>query len=229
MKPLAGLLLATTLLGSGCAASYTAIMPERIVNTPAASAAAPLSYAYQFDALRARGRNKRYSKREAKKGYRIVALRVTNNTPSDVNFSRDAVLYFGDRPVQPVSPELAAQDIKQGIAIYLLYILLNFNVGGTTTYNSYTGQSTTTGGTFLPTGPFIAGGNMLGASIANKNFREDLTHNDLSNRTIHPGETAYGTVCLRETNVAPLRLELRTMASNTPAPQPGTDPAPAKN
>ena len=136
------------------------------------------------------------------------------------------MLYYGDRPVVPVPGAIAAHDMKQGVAIYLLYVLLNFNVGGTTTTNPYTGQTTTTGGTFLPTGPLIAGGNMLGAAMANNNFRAELEAYDLTNRIIRPGETAYGLVCLRETNVAPLRLELRTVASAAPAPAaPGAVPA----
>lgn len=227
-KLLAGSLAACTLLGSGCAASYTPILPERIVTAQSVNPQAPLGFAYQFDALRARGKNKKYAKKEQKHGYHVVAVRVTNNTPTEINFSRDAVLYYGDRPVMPVAGESAGRDMKQGVAIYLLYILLNFNVGGTTTTNPYNGQTTTTGGTYLPTGPFIAGGNMLGASLANKNFREDLMRYDLTNRNIKPGETVYGVVCLREYNVAPLRLELRTVASTSPAPvSPAAQPVPS--
>ena len=226
---MAGLLVAGTLVGSGCAGSYTTIRPERIATYQASPAPAPLQFGYQYDALGQRGRNQKYVKKEHKNGYHVVAVQVKNNTSADVNFSRDAVLYYGDRPVVPVPGTIAAHDMKQGVAIYLLYVLLNFNVGGTTTTNSYTGQTTTTGGTFLPTGPLIAGGNMLGAALANNNFRTELEANDLTNRVIHPGETAYGLVCLRETNVAPLRLELRTVAATTPAPAapttPGGEPA----
>ncbi|MGI4871066.1 MAG: hypothetical protein ACRYFX_07795 [Janthinobacterium lividum] len=212
---LAGLLLASTLAIGGCAGSYTPIRPQRLATYQAVSGPAPLQFAYQFDALRTRGGNKKYVKKELKRGYHVVAVRITNTTAAEVNFSRDAVLYFGDRPVIPVSNEIAAQDMKQGVFIYLLYLLLNFNVGGTTT-TSYSGQTTTTGGTFIPTGPFIAGGNILGASLANKNFQQELTQYDLTNRNIHPGETVYGLVCLRETGLSPLRLELRTMAAGTP-------------
>ncbi|MGI4761172.1 MAG: hypothetical protein ACRYF0_10725 [Janthinobacterium lividum] len=218
-------LAATTLLGSGCAASYTPIQPERIATYQSSPVGAPVQFGYQYDALRQRGRNKKYVKKEQKKGYHVVAVRVTNSTASDLNFSRDVVLYSGDRAISPVAAPIAAQDMKQGVWIYLLYVLLNFNVGGTTTNNGY-GQTTTSGGTFLPTGPFIAGGNILGASLANNNFRRDLETYDLTNRTIRPGETVYGLLSLRDPSVAPLRLELRTVASTpTPAPAPAV-PAP---
>jgi hypothetical protein len=209
-------LAATTVLGSGCAASYTPMQPERVATYQSSPMGAPLQFGYQYDALRQRGRNKKYAKKEQKKGYHVVAVRVTNTTATDLNFSRDMVLYSGDRPISPIAASIAAQDMKQGVWVYLLYVLLNFNVGGTTTTNGY-GQSTTTGGTYLPTGPFIAGGNILGASLANKNFQRDLETYDLTNRTIRPGETVYGLLSLRDPSVAPLRLELRTVAS-TPAP-----------
>lgn len=201
------LALAVLLSSVGCAGSYTPIRPDRLASYQA-SAATPVQLAYQFDVLRQTGRNKKYVKKESKKGYRVVAVRVTNNTAREINFSRDLTLYFGDRPVTPVPSTVAAQDMKQGVAIYLLYLLLNVQVGGTTTTNQF-GQTTTQGGTFLPTGPFIAGGNMLGAGLANANFRNDLTSHDLTDRNIKPGESVYGIISLRETGLAPLRVELR--------------------
>ncbi|RZK30516.1 MAG: hypothetical protein EOO57_17650, partial [Hymenobacter sp.] len=127
--------MACTLLGTSCAGSYSAIRPDRVATYQASAAAAPLQFSYQYGALSLRGHNKKYVKKERKKGYQVVAVRVTNNTASEVNFSRDAVLYCGDRPVQPVNSTIAATDMKQGVFIYLLYVLLNFNVGGTTTQN----------------------------------------------------------------------------------------------
>lgn len=225
-RSLATALVGLTLLSSGCAGSYTPIRPDRIATYQASAANAPVQFGYQYDALQLRGHNKKYAKKERKRGYHVVAVRITNSTGAELNFSRDAVLYYGDRPVTPVAASLAAKDMKQGVAIYLLYLLLNVTVGGTTTTNGY-GQTTTSGGTFLPTGPLIAGGNMLGAGLANGNFRRELEQFDLTNRTIHPGETVYGLVALRETNVAPLRLELRSVASTTPvvAPAPALPPA----
>ncbi len=223
-RSLAALLTSCTLLGSGCAGSYTAIRPDRIATYQASPAGSPLQFGYQFDALRQHGHNKKYVKKEQKKGYRVVAVQVKNNTATEINFSRDAVLYYGDRPIVPVSSTIAAQDMKQGVAIYLLYVLLNVRVGATSTYTNGV-QTSSTPGTFIPTGPFIAGGNMLGAGLANKNFRRELEQYDLTNRNIRPGETVNGILCLRETGVAPLRLELRSVAASRPAPALPTPPA----
>ncbi|MBJ6145623.1 hypothetical protein [Hymenobacter sp. BT559] len=230
-RSLAALLTGCTLVGSGCAGSYTPIRPDRIATYQSSSVEAPLQFSYQFDALRTQGRNKKYIKKEQKKGYHVIAIQVKNNTGAEINFTRDAVLYYGDRAIVPVSPDVAAQELKQGVAIYLLYVLLNFRVGATTTTsNGYV--TSTSPGTFIPTGPFIAGGNMLGASMANGNFRRELQQFDLTNRNIAPGETVYGLISVREYNVAPLRLELRSVASTTPAAPalpPASAPRPTTN
>jgi hypothetical protein len=211
-RSLAAFLTSCTLLSSGCAGSYTPIKPDRIATYQSSPVKAPVQLDYQFDALRLRGRNKKYVKKELKHGYHVVAVRVTNTTGAEINFSRDVTLYYGDRPVVPVAGGLAAHDMKQGVAIYLLYVLLNPTLTRTSSTNGYvTNQESNT----YYIGPFIAGGNMLGASMANSNFRRELEQYDLTNRSIRPGETVYGLVCLREANVAPLRLELRSVAANS--------------
>jgi hypothetical protein len=215
---------------TGCAGSYNLIRPKSInTYTPSASTG-PVSLEYQFDALRLRHHNKKYVKKESKYGYRVVAVKVTNNWDREVNFTRDLNLLYGERSVGIVPAAVAAHDLRQGVAIYLLYLLLNVQVGGTRDVR--TGQ--TSGGTFLPTGPFIAGGNMLGASGANANLRKEFTAYDLTNRVLKPGETAYGILSLRETAVAPLRLEPRAglVQPGLPSPAPAgalptTSPTPA--
>lgn len=230
-RSLAAFLTGCTLLGSSCAGSYTPIRPDRIATYQSTPVGTPLQFGYQFDALRTHGRNKKYVKKEQKKGYHVVAVQIKNNTGTEINFSRDAILYYGDRQVVPVAADIAAQDMKQGVAIYLLYVLLNVTVNTTTTSNGYV---TSGSSTFLPTGPFIAGGNMLGAAMANGNFRRELQQYDLTNRNIGPGETVYGLVSLREFSVAPLRLELRSVATTTPPPAaptlpPASAPRPVTN
>lgn len=205
----AGLLALTT----GCAGSYTLIQPKNINTYISAPSVGPVDLAYQFDVLRLAHRNKKYIKKETKAGYHVTAVRVTNNWDREVNFSRDLTLFYGDRPVMPIPNAIAAHDLRQGVAIYLLYLIANVRIGGTTDVRT----GVTTGGTFLPTGVFIAGGNMLVAGGANGNMRKEFEAYDLTNRTLKPGETVYGIVSLRETAVAPLRLEMR--ASTPPPPQ----------
>ena len=105
--------------------------------------------------------------------------------------------------------------MKKGITIYLLYVLLNVTVNTITTSSCYV---TSGYSTFLSTAPFIAGGDMLGATMANGNFRRELQQCDLTNRSIGPGEAGDGLVSLREFSVDPLRLELSLIATTTPSP-----------
>lgn len=216
----AGLLALTT----GCAGSYTAIRPDKIATYTSSRSVGPVDFAYQFDALRLNGRNKKYVKKEAKKGYHVAAVRLTNNGNREVNFTRDLVLFYGDRAVTPMPSAVAAQDLKQGVAIYLLYLLANVTITKTniSSYGTISQSST-----FLPTGPFIAGGNILGASSANGNMRKEFAARDLTNRNIKPGETVYGLVSFREPAVAPLRVEMTAATPAAAVPAPATAPTTA--
>lgn len=216
--PLLGSAGLLTLLSS-CAGFYTTIQPARIATYQSAPSAGPIDFAYQFDALRLAGGNKKYVKKETKKNYRVAAVRLTNNGTQEINFSRDLTMYLGDQPVSPVPAPIAARDLRQGVPIYLLYVLLNPTF--TTSQNGQPENST-----FLPIGPFIAGGNMIAAGTANSNLRREFTGFDLTNRVIRPGETVYGIVSLHELAVAPLRVELRTSPSGQTY-EPTQRPAPA--
>ena len=113
---------AATLL-SGCAGSYHAIQPERITTyQPSGAAGSPVEFNYRYSALLTNGSNKKYVKKERKQGYQVVAVQIKNNTSTDLNFSRDLELTSGGRPIMPVPSVQAANDLKQGVAIYLLYI-----------------------------------------------------------------------------------------------------------
>lgn len=209
-------------LATSCAGSYAPIRPKRFTSYLASPSSGPVSFAYQFDALRLGGPNKKYVKKEMKNGYHVLAVRVTNNWDREINFSRDLTLFYGDRPVTPVPATIAAHDLRQGVAIYLLYLLGNMQVGGTTDVRT----GVTSGSTFLPTGLLLAGGNMLGAGTANSNLRKEFEAYDLTNRSIKPGETVYGIMSLREIAVAPLRVEFR--ASTPPTAPAATLPVPAE-
>ena len=215
-------LLGLTTLTTGCAGSYAPIRPQRIATYISSPLSGPVAFAYQFDALRTGGSNKKYVKKEMKNGYHVVAVRVTNNWDREINFSRDLTLIYGDRPISPVPAPIAAHDLRQGVAIYLLYLLGNVQVGGT--MDPRTGV--TTGSTFLPTGLLMAGGNMLGAGLANSNLRKEFQSFDLTNRTLKPGETTYGIISLRETAVAPLRVEFHASTPPQPAAPAAAMPAP---
>ena len=66
---------------------------------------------------------------------------------------------------------------------------------------------------------------MVGAGMANANLRKEFMQYDIANKVIRPGETVFGIISLRETNVAPLNLSLRNQAATTSPPaQPAATP-----
>jgi hypothetical protein len=70
----------------------------------------------------------------------------------------------------------------------------------------YSGTTTTSNGPYTETkaansfpiglilGPGIAGGNMIAASSANKNFKKELIEFDINGKIIKKGETVYGLI-----------------------------------
>jgi hypothetical protein len=141
---------------------------------------------------------------------KVVAVKNENTSSAPISVGQDCRFMMGDRFLTPMEPETAAKLIKQPVPIYLLYLLLNFQVGGT--QNPYTNQ--VEGATFIPTGPFIADGNMIMAGTANSNMRKELIGNNIMAKVIDPGKTAYGILCLRETTSGPLKVVLNKVASS---------------
>ncbi|ALJ00472.1 hypothetical protein [Rufibacter tibetensis] len=196
----------STLLGS-CASSYRSIRPETLqYNFKETSPEDNLSISYVYDGLALRN-NKKYVKRETRNAIKIVAVKIENNSATKISVGQDCRFMMGDRVLMPMEPQVAAKLIKQPVPIYLLYALLNFSVGGT-----QDPSGNVSGATFIPTGPFIAGGNMIVASSANANMHKELIGNNIMAKSIDPGQTAFGILCLRETTSGPLKIVLNKVA-----------------
>jgi hypothetical protein len=90
--------------------------------------------------------------------------------------------------------------LKQGVPVYLLYLLL-------TPMNLYTGDDVTPIGLVL--GPGIAFGNMIGAGGANQNFLKELESFNLMNKSIQPGETLYGIIGIRDSGYNPITIKVK--------------------
>ena len=85
--------------------------PQQIATFTSSPTVGPVDMGYQFDALHLGGSNKKYVKKEIKRGYHVAAVRVTNNWDRELNFSRDLVLQSGERPAIPVPATAAAHDL----------------------------------------------------------------------------------------------------------------------
>jgi hypothetical protein len=189
---------------SSCASSYHAVNPQNL-HYVASEETNELSFSYRYNIMQEAG-NKKYAKKEDKKGIALVAVKITNHTDQSLSFQDDIELFAGSQHVYPMQPHLAHKQIKQNTPIYLLYGLLSF-IQVYSVDNSGNVSSFPIG---LILGPGITGLNMATAASANKALDSELKEGDLLNRTIGPGETVHGIVALRNnTGFAPLRAEVK--------------------
>ncbi|MBC3541699.1 hypothetical protein ACFSC6_01780 [Rufibacter sediminis] len=202
---LLGTSLALVLFLGSCASSYRPIRPQTVhYDYNEISATGALSTSFAFDVMTLRN-NKKYAKKETKNNMKVVSMKVVNNTDAPIHVGRDCRLFMGGREIIPMEPTVAANKIKQGVPIYLLYALLFLNITQENTSGSYVTESSSTS---LPIGLPIAAGNMLVAGNANKKMKEEIIGNNILNKTINPGETAYGVICLNESTTGRLKFEL---------------------
>ncbi|WP_348813587.1 hypothetical protein [Flavobacterium maritimum] len=189
-----GSLLVFTILLNSCASGYKKINPQTI-NYVSRSIESNILLEYKYDLL-----EKKYKKKETKNDIKLIAVKITNNTEKDIIFGKDFKLsYENGNEVSLIETEKLFKTIKQSPASYLWYLLLSplqFYSGTTTTSNGYYTETKPTH-TFpvgLILGPGLAGGNMIAASSANKNFKKELLEFDLNGKTIKKGETVYGLI-----------------------------------
>lgn len=198
-------LLCCSILWVSCASSYKPIHPETIPFNNLSSDD-NVAFSYRYDVLNETN-NKKYAKKESKKGIKVVAVSVTNNAGVPVTFGTDIRLYSGNREIIPVAAQTAASELKQSTPIYLLYGLLTFmTFNQTTTTNGYTKTETTPIGVFI--GPPITIGNMVVSGNANKKFKSELMTNDIWGRQIAQGETVKGLLSIAEVGYNPLTIKV---------------------
>jgi len=200
----------------GCAASYKSLNTESIPYIKDNSSAANVFVEYHHNVL-AEARNKKYHKREINKGIQLVALKITNNTETDLEYNRNFQLYNGQTVINVLPVNTVHSQLKQQSPLYLLYLLLSF-------MNVTTSSTTTTGSTInssdvhvypigLVVGPAIALGNLAVASSANKKFEAEMIGHSIFNRVIKKGETAYFIIGVNSTMFQPISLKLNNSNS----------------
>ena len=188
---------------NSCASGYKKIQPKTI-NFASRSENNSIVLEYKYDLL-----EKKYKKKELNNGLKLIAVKVTNNTSNDLVFGKDIRLtYENGNELNLLETNVVYNAIKQSPASYLWYLLLTPMQFQTTTTNSF-GQQTSSSSTpiGLVIGPGLAGGNMIAASSANKNFQNDLTENDILGKVIKTGETVYGIVGIRSDNYDTIKVK----------------------
>jgi hypothetical protein len=201
------LMLISGFIITGCASSYTPIDPMRI-NYGNKLTESNVDFSYQYDILRARG-NKKYAKKEDKTGIRVVAIRITNNSGSDLLLGENYDIYSSDRKVVPLDPGFVSPKLKQGVAIYLLYLPLTFAKFTTYKIDSRGYQEINSIPIGYALGPGITLGNMAVAGTANTKLQAELVYHNLIGRKIANGETVHGIVALQDFGFNPLSIKLK--------------------
>lgn len=204
-----GSLLAFAILFNSCASGYKKINPKTIYYA-SKSIENNILLEYKYNLL-----EKKYGKKETKKGIKLVAVKITNNTENDMVFGTDFRLVYQDgNEVNLIATEKLFKTIKQSPASYLCYLLLSplqFYSGTTTTSNGYYTETKPANifpiGLILGTG--LAAGNMIAASSANKNFKNELIEFDINGKTIKKGETVYGLIGLNSYSYDSIKVRLQ--------------------
>ena len=190
-----------------CASSYKSISPETL-EYHNHSTNDKIDFAYHYDVL-TESRNKKYAKHELKNALSLVAVKITNHTGHDINPMTDAVFYIDNNPAYFVDQRTTVKKIKQGVPIYLLYLLFSPATITTSSSNSYDGtQNSNSFPVGLIIGPALTATNMIVAGTANKSFKEEI---ELYTpyRQVHDGETIYALVAFSDIGKDEITLRLK--------------------
>lgn len=205
---ISSLLVLTALLNS-CASGYKKINPDTI-NYASRNIEKNILLEYKYDLL-----DKKYKKKETKNNIKLVAVKITNKTDRDILLGRDfKLVYENGNEVILIETEKLFKTVKQSPTSYLWYLLLSpvqiFSGTNTTTNNGYTeskpGNSFPIG---LIVGPGLAGGNIIVANSANKNFKNELRQFDIQNKIILKGETVYGLIGTKYDSYDSITIKMR--------------------
>lgn len=187
---------------SGCASTYKAINPPQLYYT-AHSSRDSILISYKYNVLQQKG-NKKFAKKEQRKGIQIIAIKLTNKTDRTINIRKDITFYSGDTPIYPMAPVDIKNKIRQSVLSYLPYLLLTFTT--VIVSNDYSDVSYPVG---IVVGPGITAANMAVAATANKKLLSELNDYNILDRNIDPGETVYGIIGVRNTGYGPISVRLK--------------------
>jgi hypothetical protein len=197
---------------TNCASAYKMIKPKSI-NYVSTNETERVKVEYKYDLL-----HKKYAKKELKKGVKLVAIKITNNSDRDLRYGSDVKLtYENGADIYVMENEKAFKTLKQSPASYLWYLLLiPMNINRTEfsdPHEIYDGWFYQSRSTFIPIGlvlgPGLALGNMIVASSANKKFKNEMLEYNIYGTIIKKGETKYGLIGIKADSFDSLKLKVK--------------------
>lgn len=173
-----------------CASYYRAIGPERI-NYPPSVNSEKLDFSYRYDVLRDAG-NKKFVKNEFKRNMKIVAVKLTNNSDTTINLSKNVSFYCGASKILLLYPLEIKMRIQQSSMAYGLYFIgcLSFDPIDLVVFGG------------------IGLGNIIVAGEANKNLLNELVKYDITNKELKKGESIIGIIGFEALHSDPLSVKL---------------------
>ncbi|SDL53312.1 hypothetical protein SAMN04488034_105121 [Salinimicrobium catena] len=174
---------------TGCASGYDSITPKSL-NYASVNVKDGVKLEYKYDLL-----DKKYEKKEDKRGVKLVAVSITNTSERDLIFGKDLTLSYENGDYVPLMEyDKTFKSLRQSPLTHLFYLLLtplNLHITKASSSGNIVTNSYPIG---LLLGPGIAGGNMIAASTANGKFKKDLMEYNLQGTMIKKGETKYGLI-----------------------------------
>ncbi len=184
---------------TSCASGYKVIEPETI-NYVSSSENNGVKLEYKYDLL-----NKKYTDKEEKKGVKLVAIKLTNNSNKDLMFGREIKLtYENGNEIFIMENEKVFSTLKQKSAFHLFYLLLT-PINLTITNSNGSSDSFPIG---VGLGPLLAGMNVIKASLANKKFKNEIKESNMNGTLIKKGETKYGLIGIKADTFDSLILKI---------------------
>jgi len=160
-----------------------------------------ISYKYDINKLK---RNNKIARKEKRKGYKIVALKIKNLSEDTIKFSNDVSLSINGRIIKPLNIEETYKLFKQHPWPYAFAIF-------TYTYSNVNGESSFDM-QLNPFGIAYALTNIIIATNSNLRFSEQLQSYDVNNMIIPPYCDKYGLLCFSSSITD--RIELNTFKDN---------------
>ncbi|MBI3220793.1 MAG: hypothetical protein HYZ44_14860 [Bacteroidetes bacterium] len=184
---------------SSCATTYKTLAPKSFGTTEVLDS---VSFSYKYGILEESG-NKKFAKREVPNSIKVLSVKIVNQTKNELIIGKNCKFFSGNNELELVDPIEAHRKLKQGVAEYLVYMLLTPIKLNIKDPKSFTTDVIPIG---LGLGPLLTVANVSIAASANGKFLKELKSYNLIDKKVLPGQTVFGLITVRTNDFGPIRL-----------------------